>query len=132
MKLDKHEFVSAAEVAQVFEANPGGLKGELRRKGGRPGRTIIDELRLLIIAEHKVGVARRWYERAERRGHAYPNPSDVRDHLGLSGYIHEVVARNMKLGSGRSLEVALSDQKNHRPYLAKSNPDPTVTIRSLP
>lgn len=88
-------------------------RGELRKKPGRPKRTMGEEWRLLWAA-HRVDVLMRWYRRARQRG--YPSAYVNKDRIDLSTHVHEVVARKMRMGSGRSLQVAISQQKQ-RPYL---------------
>jgi hypothetical protein len=118
--------ITAEDVARIITARPDtvpdgilrayvleALRGELKGAAGRPARTTVHELKLHLAA-HQVDVLIRWYRRAKERGYDYAsNPG--RERLGLSEYVHEHVARRLKLGSGRSLANHLSSLKR-RPY----------------
>lgn len=110
--------VSAEDVARIIEADPEhitdpilgdyilrGLRGELRRKPGRPAKGL-GHLARILLAEDLVR------ERiAERK--AANEPRRKRGVPGLSETVHEEVARMMKLGSGRSLANAISSLKRN-------------------
>jgi Holliday junction resolvase len=89
-------------------------RGELKKKPGRPRRGSAGEFKLLLAAE-KVEMLTRWYRRAKARGYRYAYVN--KDRIDLSTHVHELVARKMRMGSGRSLQVAISQQKR-RPYFA--------------
>ncbi len=122
----KGHAVPAEDIAQILSANPTlvpdadlheyilkGLRGQLGGTPGRPAKTARQKL-MLHLAAHQVDVLTRWCKRAKKRGYDYAS-DPKRARLGLSEYVHEKVARRLKLGSGRSLANDLSSLKR-RPY----------------
>jgi len=125
-KAKDREPVLPHDVARIVAANPdlvaddvlrdhiiGGLNGQLIGRRGRNRRTPMHMLRLHLAA-HQLDVLTRWYKRAHKRGYAYAS-DHKRAGLGLTEFLHERIARRLKLGSGRSLANSLSSLKR-RPY----------------
>lgn len=122
-KAEHGQSVTAEDVVRIITENPElipdavlrnyivkGLGGALRGIPGRPGRTTMQKLKLHLAA-HQVDVLTRWYKRAKDRGYDYAG-EHKREGLSLSQYIHERVARRLKLGGGPSLANAISSLKD--------------------
>ena len=100
---DNPEFVELLEKAR---------KGKLRARAGRPRRSNLNFL-YDMFALFEVERLAALYRAAKRRGSAHFKRIDL-DRRGLMGFVHERVARKLRLGTGPSLANTISQLNRGR------------------
>ena len=118
------EQVLPADLATLVAADPSvvpdttlrrclvrACRGDLHARRGRPKRSALAKIRTERAA-HQVDVLVRWYKRAKRRGYSYAYDRAQHPGLSLTDHVHELVARRLKLGAGRSLGNEIRAHKN--------------------